>query len=110
MVSYFISSKAGKLCKMAFRDSPILAIVPPLCLQRFQVGFEVEILDIPACFSFLNGSAESCNLLFILFQPSEAGPNHLAGIRIPSSKDTGLDEGVKAFFCLNLGKIVFLHN
>ena len=81
--------------EMAFRDNLILAIVPPLCLQRFQVGIEVEILDIPACFSFLNGSAESCNPLFILFQPSEAGPNHLAGIRIPSSKDTGLDEGVK---------------
>lgn len=80
---------------MAFLDSLILAIVPPLCLQLFQVGIEVKPLDIPACFSLINGSTESSNLLFALFQPPEAGANHLAGIRIPSSLDAGLDKRVK---------------
>ena len=54
---------------MAFLDNLILVIVPPFSLQLLQVGFEVKVFDIPACFSFLNGSTESCYLLLLLLQP-----------------------------------------
>ena len=80
---------------MAFLDNLILAIVSPLGLQLLQVGLEVKVLDIPACFTFLNGSTESCYLLLILLQPSESGTNHLTGIRITPTKDAGLDKCVK---------------
>ena len=80
---------------MAFLDNLILAIVPPPSLQLLQVGFEVKVIDIPACFTFLNGSTESCYLLLILFQPPEPGTNHLAGIRVTATKNTGLDKSVK---------------
>ena len=39
------------------------------CLQLLQVGFEVKVFDIPACFPFLYGSTESRYLLLIFFQP-----------------------------------------
>ena len=80
---------------MAFLDNLILAIVPPFCLQLLQVGLEVKILDIPARFSFLYGSTESCYLLLILLQPSEPGTNHLTGVRVTAAKDTSLDKCVK---------------
>ena len=80
---------------MAFLDNLILAIVSPFCLQLLQVGFEVKVFDIPACFTFLYGSTESCYLLLILLKPSEPGTNHLAGIRITTTKDTGLDKSIK---------------
>jgi len=80
---------------MAFLDNRILAIVPPFCLQLLQVGFEVKVFDIPACFTFLNGSTESCYLLLILLQPSEPGTNHLTGVRVTAAKNTGLDKCVK---------------
>ena len=80
---------------MAFLDNMILAIVPPFSLQLLQVGLEVKVFYIPACFTFLYGSTESCYLLLILLQPPEPGTNHLAGIRITPAKDTGLDKLVK---------------
>ena len=80
---------------MAFLDNLILAIVSPFCLQLLQVGLEVKVLDIPACFTFFYGSTESCNLLLILFQPPKSRPNHFTGIRVTSTKNTGLDKCVK---------------
>ena len=80
---------------MAFLDNLILAIVPPLSLQLFQVGFEVIVFDIPACFTFLNGSTESCYLLLILLQSSKPGTNHLTGVRVTAAKNTSLDKCVK---------------
>ena len=80
---------------IAFLDSLILAIVLPFCLQLLQVGLEVKVFDIPAGFTFLNGSTESCYLLLILFQPPKPGTNHLAGIRVTAAKNAGLDEFVK---------------
>ena len=80
---------------MAFLDNLILAIVLPFCLQLLQVGFEVKVFYIPACFTFLYGSTESCYLLLILLQPPEPGTNHLTGIRIATAKNTGLDKCVK---------------
>ena len=80
---------------MAFLDNLILAILPPFCLQLLQVGFEVKIFYIPACFTFLYGSTESCYLLLILLQPPEPGTNHLAGVCVTAAKDTGLDKCVK---------------
>ena len=53
---------------MAFLDNLILAIVSPLSLQLLQVGLEVKVFDIPACFTFLYGSTESCYLWLILLQ------------------------------------------
>ena len=80
---------------MAFLDNLILAIVPPFRLQLLQVGLEVKVLDIPACFTFLNGSTESCYLLLILLQPSEPSTNYLTGVRVSATKNTGLDKLVK---------------
>ena len=39
------------------------------CLQLLQVGLEVKVFDIPACFTFLYGNTESRYLLLIFFQP-----------------------------------------
>ena len=80
---------------MAFLDNLILVIVPPFSLQLLQVGLEVKVFDIPACFSFFNGSTESCCLLLILLQPPETGSNYLTGIRVASSLDAGLDKCVE---------------
>ena len=80
---------------MAFLDNRILVIVPPFCLQLLQVGFEVKVFYIPACFTFLNGSTESCYLLLILLQPSAPGTNHLADVRVSTTKNTGLNKLVK---------------
>ena len=80
---------------MAFLDNLILAIVSPLSLQLLQVGLEVKVFDIPACFTFLYGSTESCYLLLILLQPPEPGTNHLTGIRVTATENTGLDKLVK---------------
>ena len=80
---------------IAFLDNLILTIVLPFCLQLLQVGFEVKVFDIPACFTFLYGSTESCYLLLIFFQPPEPGTNHLTGVRVTAAKNTGLDKFVK---------------
>lgn len=80
---------------MAFLDNLILAIVLPFCLQLLQVGFEAKVFDIPACFTFLNGSTESCYLLLIFFQPPEPGTNYLAGVRVATAMNASLDKGVK---------------
>ena len=53
MTSYLFSKKTGRL----------------FCLQLLQVGLEVKVFDIPAGFTFLYGSTESCYLLLIFFQP-----------------------------------------
>ena len=79
----------------AFLDNLILAIIPPFCLQLLQVGFEVKVFDIPACFTFLYGSTESRYLLLILLQPPEPGTNHLAGVCIATALDAGLDKCVE---------------
>ena len=78
---------------MAFLDNIILAIVLPFCLQLLQVGFEVKVFDIPACFTSLNGSTESSFLLLILLQSPEPGTNHCAGIRVTAASDAGLPKG-----------------
>ena len=80
---------------MAFLDNLILAIVSPPSLQLLQVGFEVKVFDIPACFTFLNGSTESCYLLLILLQPPKTRTNHLTGVRVTATENTGLDKLVK---------------
>ena len=80
---------------MAFLDNLILAIVLPPSLQLLQVGFKVKVFDIPACFTFLYGSTESCYLLLILLKPPKPGTNHLTGVRITATKDTCLDKCIK---------------
>ena len=47
----------------------ISTIVLPLCFQFLQERLEVKVFDIPAGFTFLYGSTESCYLLLIFFQP-----------------------------------------
>ena len=59
------------------------------------MGFEVKVFYIPACFTFLYGSTESCYLLLILLKPPEPGTNHLACIRVTTAMDAGLDKCVK---------------
>ena len=59
------------------------------------MGFEVKVFYIPACFTFLYGSTESCYLLLILLKPPEPGTNHLAGVRVTTAMDAGLDKCVK---------------
>ena len=39
------------------------------CLQLLQVGLEVKVCDILACFTFFYGSTASRYLLLIFFQP-----------------------------------------